>query len=442
MSVNATAVWRVRPSGSNTNGGGYDPGISGAATDYSQQNSAQASGTHGACSDNTTFTDSTADAFTSAMVGNAMYITGGGATTGWYFVTAYTSSSEVTLDRTPGSVSGGTWNLGGGWADFWTNLNTSSPVVDYNTVYILGSGTPNPASYTYDYNLSTEFDPDITNATITFANDPATPGYAAWPNTTGGMPCVQLSTSPSFAVTTADAGMNLIFEGIFFVADTTGDIMAFDANNGITTIVLRGCVFDQYGNVAQFVGLGGENTNACLIGCEIFSSIIGTASGTALYVDVGNSAPGTMTVIGCNIHDCCGTGIFIDNCDCPAFISDTIIAKCGVNGIEINNWNMVVVKNCTIDGNGENGILIGTSNGNTYAVCILNNIITNHTNSSRAGIQNNGNTDPGIGSTALIDYNVYYNNTQNVENLSLGAHDTVLETSPYVSQATENYTLA
>ena len=47
MAINATAIWRVRPSGNNANGGGYDPGIAGAATDYSQQNAAQASGSAG-----------------------------------------------------------------------------------------------------------------------------------------------------------------------------------------------------------------------------------------------------------------------------------------------------------------------------------------------------------------------------------------------------------
>ena len=137
----------------NTNGGGYDPGISGAATDYSQQNSAQASGTHGTTTGTTTFTDATALAFTSAMVGNAIYITGTGQTTGWYFVTAYSSSSVVTLDRSPGTGTLATWHLGGGWADF-TNLVSTGPLVAGNTVYALGSGTPNPASYTYDYTVA------------------------------------------------------------------------------------------------------------------------------------------------------------------------------------------------------------------------------------------------------------------------------------------------
>src|SRR5271170_2466310 len=99
MAVNATAIWRVRPSGSNTNGGGYDPGISGAATAYSKQNTAQATGTLGTSTASTTFTDA-GGAFTSAMVGNALWIaSGAGFTVGAYFITAFGSSTSVTLDR-------------------------------------------------------------------------------------------------------------------------------------------------------------------------------------------------------------------------------------------------------------------------------------------------------------------------------------------------------
>ncbi len=122
MAINASAVWRVRPGGSNVNGGGYDAAISGAGTDYSQQDAAQVSGTAGTAAGTTTFTDATANNFTSAMIGNAIWIaSGAGFTAGAYFVTGFTSSSIVTLDRSPGTGSAAVWKLGGAWADFWTN---------------------------------------------------------------------------------------------------------------------------------------------------------------------------------------------------------------------------------------------------------------------------------------------------------------------------------
>src|SRR5271166_746827 len=159
MAVNATAVWRVRPSGSNTNGGGYDSGIAGAGTDYSQQNTAQATGTLGTAAGTTAFSDA-GGAFTAVMIGNALWIaSGAGFTAGAYFITGYTSATAITLDRSPGTGTVANWAVGGAWADPSTRFDTSSspasPVVAGNIIYVLGSGTPNPASYTYDYDITT-----------------------------------------------------------------------------------------------------------------------------------------------------------------------------------------------------------------------------------------------------------------------------------------------
>ena len=57
MAVTATAIFRVRPAASNTNGGGYDGIAYPGGVDYSQQNSAQATGTLGTSTASTTFTD-------------------------------------------------------------------------------------------------------------------------------------------------------------------------------------------------------------------------------------------------------------------------------------------------------------------------------------------------------------------------------------------------
>src|SRR5271170_4168055 len=182
MAVNATAIWRVRPSGSNTNGGGYDPGISGAATDYSQQNTAQATGTLGTASGTATFTDA-GGAFTSAMVGNALWIaSGAGFTVGAYFIVTFNSSTSVVLDRSPGTGTVAHWALGGGWADFWTNGASTGPAVGGNFIYILGSGIPNPTSYVIDYTAPSFIPQSAGTGIVTFANDPSTPGYKAAPD--------------------------------------------------------------------------------------------------------------------------------------------------------------------------------------------------------------------------------------------------------------------
>src|SRR5271155_4196987 len=85
MAVNATAVWRARPSGVNTNGGGFDCSISSAATGTN--------GTWVTAAGTTTFTDATAAAFTSGMAGSAINILG----VGQVLILTYVSSTQITV---------------------------------------------------------------------------------------------------------------------------------------------------------------------------------------------------------------------------------------------------------------------------------------------------------------------------------------------------------
>ena len=89
--ISDSSVFEVRATGSDTNAGFFVTGSSG--TDYSQQDSCQATGT--ATSATTTVT-ATTGIFTSAMVGNG--ITDG---TTWRQITAFTSSTVVTVDAAP-----------------------------------------------------------------------------------------------------------------------------------------------------------------------------------------------------------------------------------------------------------------------------------------------------------------------------------------------------
>lgn len=428
MAVNATAIWRVRPSGSNTNGGGYDPGISGAATDYSQQNSAQATGTHGVTTGTTTFTDATAAAFTSAMVGNAMYITGSGQTTGFYFVTAFTSSSIVTLDRSPGTGTGATWNLGGGWATI-ANLESGSPLVNYNLVYWLGSGTPNPSSYTLDYTISSTS--TLASVIQTWANDPQTPGYKAWPDTTGGMPVIEQNASSDGIVSKTW----LTVQGLWFVmgsAATNSDAIGYDG-----PLTLQGCVFDQ-ANVDTYLVFDDGGQYLTAVGCEFFSSV----SGSAISTEGVYNNSGACFISGCNIHDLTSNGLLLTN-PYGAFVESCIIAKClgTTYAIQVNGLSrLATVKNCTIDDNAGSAILLGgTPEGGAYGLNLINNIISNHTGAGTYGIDN---STPWANSFLLvIDYNIFYNNTSNYNGISAGPHDTALGTNPYNGQSTEDYSL-
>jgi hypothetical protein len=424
VAINATAIWRVRPSGSNTNGGGYDPGIAGAATDYSQQNAAQASGTHGSGVATTTFTDTTAAAFTSAMVGNCINIQG----QGFYFVVTFTDASHVVVDRALGTFSGASWALGGGWANPFTNASTTGPIVPGNKGFILGSGIPNPAAYTFDYTWSAQTAlaaGSTAGGSVIWANDPSTPSYKAPPDTSGGMPVIKVTANLALLV-----GYHK-YQGIYFVGSglAAGNAVVEQNNSGTIASSFFGCVYDQNATDSFFI----NDNYIDLIGSEIFSSV--GATGTSFAVICSSSV-----LLGCNIHDVVGNGVEFGG----GRIINCIIAKCKVDAIQANVGILSTILNNTIDGNGRHGINItGGSAGDTVSrTVIFNNIISNHTAGGAVGFTVSNGTLAANTALSLADYNCFYNNTTNYSSISAGAHDTALGSNPYVGQATENYTLA
>jgi hypothetical protein len=140
MTLHASTVWEIRPTGSQSNGGGFynrDPGTS---VDYSQQDAAQLTLADIATDGAGTGVSSVTGGFTAAMVGNIIHITEGTATAGWYEIVAWTSSNAVTIDRSAGlnktgvtGVVGGAFTLGGNLdTDFWA----SKQKVAGNIIYI------------------------------------------------------------------------------------------------------------------------------------------------------------------------------------------------------------------------------------------------------------------------------------------------------------------
>jgi hypothetical protein len=129
MAIAATTVWEVRTAGAATNGGGYSSG----GTDYSQQNAAQIAVTDAVGDGTTTITSATA-AFTSACVGNIVYLSGGGlgAAVRRQVVT-YTNATTIVLDDTVAVGVGMTLNLGGA-ADSPATL--TGALVSGNTVHV------------------------------------------------------------------------------------------------------------------------------------------------------------------------------------------------------------------------------------------------------------------------------------------------------------------
>lgn len=114
--LSAGTIWELRSAGALASAGCYDNTVAVAGTDYSQQGSAQFSGTDLSVDAVTnTQVASSSHNFVASDEGNCIHITAGaGFTQGWYMITD-SGSNEAFLDRSPGAVgiTGGTWAEGG-----------------------------------------------------------------------------------------------------------------------------------------------------------------------------------------------------------------------------------------------------------------------------------------------------------------------------------------
>src|SRR4029077_11679598 len=114
-----TTIWRVRPSGNNANGGGFEPSLSRGRESFSRPNGDRVAfdattvrATHAGVSNVITLVGYSA---TAADIGNVLNITGGtNFIPGWYAITAQ-GGTTWTLDRncTTGAGAAMTGNMGG-----------------------------------------------------------------------------------------------------------------------------------------------------------------------------------------------------------------------------------------------------------------------------------------------------------------------------------------
>lgn len=418
--ANPTAIWRVRPSGSNTNGGGYDPGITSAGTDYSQQDAAQLSNI-GTCTTATTTLTDTGASFTSALIGNGIYVHGTSITTTFTFITAVPSSTTLTLQASPGTAGTAvTYNVGGAWANFWTNT-TAAPLVAGNTVYILGGASPSYASP--DYAPSAYFQP---LSSVNFIGDPGTPGgngYSGYPliKTPGCLwfePAgVMIKNLWMFAGGTANAGLSVVL------------------STNKTSVV--NCIYDANGKDIGFIyfdgGIGG-----LILNCEMFSSSSPRSGGAYYQVSVRSSL--NALIEGCNIHDNVGPGILVSAFS--GMILNNIISNNGGDGIftSSSTYSSPIIGN-TIDGNTGDGIEFNDPTTLSLTAC-FNNIISNHVTAATYGIKiDSGTTASNSNLAVLTNWNGFYNNTTNYYAISASANDTALASNPYNGQSTEDYSL-
>lgn len=407
MAISSSTQWHVRTGGSELNGGGFDPTISGAGTNYTDQDAAQLSLSDLTTSGASATVGSVTGGFTSAMIGNCLRIASGtNFTPGYYFVVSVGSTNAATLDRacSTGSGSGGVGRLGGAHASLKSYANGGSggspilttPLDQGHAIFKCGSGNNNPTSIDYDY----------------------TAGYWTFPG--GG------DTGPIYLI-----GYN----GRPFIGHVS--VLAW---NWVDVVVMNICAKNVLGYYADGVfnssrtysyncrydvnGMDATVVRGSIHGCEIKNSGSTSAGTTAALV-----AQNGVTITQSHIHDVRGDGI-IGYDLCGYSIEGNVIRNCGGNGLTLQKGDgqsfRSSVFNNTIADNVGHGV---STAADPRTLCLSRNLITGHSGSGKYGVNYTGSGPTGGGfSKALCADNNFYGNTANA-NFTLDASNTTLNPS-------------
>lgn len=410
----------VRGGASETGGSGtVYPGVA-----YNVQSSTQLSLTDIACSNTTTVTSETGG-FTAAMVSNAIRITGGGATSGYYIITAQTDTKTITVDRTPGTVTNGTGKVGGAAATIARVANSSNATGDKiaagNLIWVRGSGTVDPSSPDYD----------ITGYIVPEAGTDVLP-----------IRMIGMNGRPHYR------GYGLLLHSVvhwridYMMFSASGNFSNYDGIIHGFTFALYNCRFNL--NNQWMIGIkGGSHSVIHVINCEVD----GGTTTPSLFEEPGNLAGITLgpgfggVVAGCYIHHCRGHGLVTTDFNGGCFVNN-IVSACAANGIviQVDHGAPAQVMGNVIDGNKRHGILC-----NQRALSrsvIMNNIISNHTEATFSGISiSNGTAEANTKIPFFLGMNAFFNNTTHYAGICAASSDIFCTADPYSNKAGGDFTL-
>ena len=367
MAQSSATVWEVRPTvGSDTNGGGFTAGAGG--TDYSQQNAKNSVGNNISTTDavavgTTTLTSATAS-FTAAIVGNVIYLAGSGATTGWYRVVTYTNGTTVVLDRSPGSGTGWTMNIGGALA---TISAAVAAAVAENTVYVKASGT-----YTVTTSLTL---PNVQNNNSFFVIGYTTArgdgGHVTWTTATNNTPLILSGGTTCFGY---------VFENFNFTTSAGTKAACFDGslNGAMAGLRIVNCVMTGFTNGVK--GTFSSGVNWDIIGLFMESCVV---TGCSSY---GVGCSGVSLLVDCYIYSNTGIGVTMTETTSSGNGGPLTLVRCivydngshgistqsGTTTIEGGLWVQLI--NCAVVANTGDGIHIGSSTDYNPLV-VMNTII-------------------------------------------------------------------
>lgn len=361
MAISSTCVLEVRTSGSDSNGGGYNPSGSSPGTDWSQQNAAQVTidGTTISATVHTTTTQITLTGYTVATTDNRnlVQITGGTATAGVYEITAVdTANNRWTLDRAAGTAAQTVIGaMGGALA---SPGKAAGLKVAGNTIWIgagtytIGTGTANTAGKKVD---------DSTRGYWIGYDATRGDGTGTRPILRAGGASITL-LQPAVAGSTAE---NIAFDNPSAFAGVTG------CRTGATDILIRGCSASGLS-----VGFDGGTTGARFEWCYTTGCATGiNPNSSAIVADcvvIGGTtgiqfSAGPVTLNRCVVSGPSGKGI--QQLGGSLLVRDCIVRGCGSDGISLASFASAY--NCLSYGNTGVGF-IATTTPATRAVQLYN----------------------------------------------------------------------
>jgi hypothetical protein len=414
MAIAATMNWDVRTTGSDSNGGGFDPTSGTPGTDFSQQNAAQVAFTDLVIGATTTQLTSAAHPFTSAHVGNVINIASGtGFTTGWYQVMSV-SGSTATMDRAVGTAAstGGTGNLGG---SLLTIAAPNAAVSASNTVHIK-AGT-----YTITASIA------VPQSTMSYV------GYQTTHNDGGTKPLITTATNSVtlFNTGASNGGVQVLNNLSLSNTATTRSSGIWELSGHGTTQawVIVNCIFDGFTNgIDSSNGTPDDVAYILVTGTEIKNctgtGLIGSSSATAF-----------MRTLGCYFH---GNNQHIQSAPTPIWLEKTIFAA-STGGIGVNIIaTQVTVDQCTFANNTNSGGTL-TSGSGTIIFSVSNSIF--YGNSGVALAPSSANLNANLAGAKASCCNAFGSNGTNYANWVGSSGDVTLTANPFTNSGTGDYSL-
>jgi hypothetical protein len=408
--VSATAVWEVRPStGADTNGGGFDPGVTSPGTDFSQQGAAQFAFTDLVVGATTTQFTSVAHPVGSTFPGNLINITGGsGCTTGWFEILS-NSTITATVDRSLGTATSVcTGNLGGALKTL-TQLNTN--MIAGNQAWVKAEATiGTTVSYQFNFGGSGTVASPIVGYTTTRGD--------------GGYVTIQASTELPFA----NAIIDLRVQGAS-VSNFVLDCNSQTSQNGLN---IQGTASIQGRNIlaenCPGTGVSFNNQAHACIRCIVLNSANG------INLD-GNNGPNSCYYCAV-LNGTSGPGFTMSYGVCYRCISANNVGS-SAHGFSLTNSCCAQTSLISSVAYNDGGDGLRFTGGIVGLPVIENSVFF-------------GNTGFGVNATSgsfaadgyAIDYNAFGSNTAGARNgVAAGTGDVVLTADPFTNGAGNVFTI-